>query len=115
MLASVNSTQQNDLLRSLTQPHIGYWIGLNDLVMADNFVWADGTSPTYENWEPYQETFWDANDWEDQHCVFLDEEGLWEDMTCWTGLYFFCQRLKPSKKYMQISKIRPIFNILLIF
>ncbi|KAJ7326092.1 C-type lectin domain 17, member A [Desmophyllum pertusum] len=74
------------------------WIGLTDKENEGEFVWTDGTSPTYVNWAEEQPN--DQNN--EQDCgeivngVFwpggLSQKGLWNDYQCGQNLTYICEK-----------------------
>ena len=60
------------------------WIGLNDIAAAGTWVWSDGTSTDYLNWDEPEPNGADAancvhiNPWE-----YTGPTGQWNDETCW--------------------------------
>jgi hypothetical protein len=68
------------------------WIGLNDLDKEDQFVWADGSLPSFEAWYGSEPNNWQNN--EDCTEMRKDFGYLWNDRNCNNELRFIC-RYKP--------------------
>ena len=68
------------------------WIGLNDLDKEDQFVWADGSLPSFEAWYGGEPNNWGNN--EDCTEMRKDFGYLWNDRNCNNQLRFIC-RYKP--------------------
>ena len=77
-LATVTSEEDNTLVHSTAPAGTSCWIGLNDIVSENTWVWADGSTNTYTRWgigEPNN-----AGGAED--CVHLHSDGYWNDLPC---------------------------------
>ena len=71
------------------------WIGLNDLDEEGNYVWQDGSSSGYTNWQPGKPI-----DNPDASCVALEgchsgetstcKTGGWANLGCIVELYYTC-------------------------
>ena len=51
-----------------------YWMGINDIVEEDKFVWADGTDAN----DDFAKSLWrwkQPNNWQDQDCGVIGYEG----------------------------------------
>ncbi|XP_062502146.1 low affinity immunoglobulin epsilon Fc receptor-like [Corticium candelabrum] len=53
------------------------WIGLHDQVVENTFVWSDGTSSTYINWDPATNEPNSSGE-----CVRIRFDGKWKDHRC---------------------------------
>lgn len=64
------------------------WIGLDDRKTDLEFMWIDGTKPTYLNWKSGPS----PEDWSD--CVWMQTGGTWEDKMCnnpGIRAWYFCE------------------------
>ena len=56
------------------------WIGFNDLDIEDTFVWTDGSSVIYTNWDDDPVA---PNDFGTQDCAVIEQdETKWNDLDC---------------------------------
>ncbi|XP_023560907.1 low affinity immunoglobulin epsilon Fc receptor isoform X2 [Octodon degus] len=76
-LVSIHSQEQQDFLTKLAKKE-GTWIGLRDLDIEGQFLWMDGSSVDYSNWQPGEPN--NADPGED--CVMLLRSGKWNDAFC---------------------------------
>ena len=85
-LATIASSEDNTLLSNLKTSGLWCWIGLNDLNTEQTFVWADGSSNSYRNWDPGQPDNAGSN----QDCTLMWTLGYWDDNSCSVtkGCYF---------------------------
>ncbi|XP_021354593.1 macrophage mannose receptor 1-like isoform X2 [Mizuhopecten yessoensis] len=81
-LASVASqADQNFLVSQLPANRTGgYWIGLNDQLIQNNFQWSDGSKVTFTAWAPREPNNF-AGHREDCVLLYLNG-GKWNDGTC---------------------------------
>ena len=74
-LVTVNDQAEQDFLCSAFCGIGNYWIGLNDYDTENTFVWADGSSSSYENWGPNE-----PNSGANYDGIYVeDSNGLWYD------------------------------------
>ncbi|CAC5375643.1 unnamed protein product [Mytilus coruscus] len=96
-LATVSSSDENELVKNLTDRLLPVWIGGSDVVSEDNWTWNEGTNAEKHNIQP---TFWGPNQPDnlgsDQHCLrytnFQHTTYAWDDMYCWSTYYFICEK-----------------------
>ena len=81
-LATITGPGDDQFLSGLMQDNTGYWIGLNDREVEGIFVWQDGSSLSYENWQSNQP---DGGD-----CVLKGKSILWRDQPCNLNRTFVC-------------------------
>lgn len=89
-LASPKSLQENDFLVALVASDEQVYIGLDDRATEDVFVWSDGQTLSWSNWE-----YGEPNDYSGQEdCVHLqpDKAGQWRDTSCQAQYDFVCQK-----------------------
>ena len=79
-LASVHSDQENNFI-FLTSEKAVTWIGGNDLAKEDSWIWSDGSSWSYSNWQKGQpdnargggqnclNIGFNAEKWDDEFCT----------------------------------------------
>lgn len=78
----------NQLAHTYNHTHDKVWIGLNDIVTEDKFVWEDGTSLNYSNWAsgegPNSGSIQHVFQHNTEDCVILDVgvRGKWHDYSC---------------------------------
>ena len=100
-LVTIDSKQVDSLLYNITSDYT-CWIGLNDRDNeAENngsaFVWVDGSTSTYRQWDTVHNNEPDGNTNADFDCVsFRYQDGAasgWDDRTCnaYVSCYF-CQK-----------------------
>ena len=94
-LASITSSSEHD---DIWDNGIWYdlygemWIGLNDIVHEDTFVWDDGTPYSYDNFANGQ-----PNDWRGQDCTLMAYNlGQWGDADCGNTYSAFVCDAYPS-------------------
>ena len=77
-VATINDASQNAFIanalqaNSITEAHIGY----SDAASEGNFVWQDGSSSTYENWQPGEPNNTDGG----EDYVTISAGGSWNDV-----------------------------------
>ncbi|KAK1149134.1 CD209 antigen-like protein E [Acipenser oxyrinchus oxyrinchus] len=84
-----NAKEQQDIISKKNLSWY-YWIGLSDRVKEGDFRWVDDTSinTTEQFWEDDQPDDWQSN----EDCIHLYYDGLWNDISCDTQLYFICEK-----------------------
>ncbi|XP_070539238.1 alpha-N-acetylgalactosamine-specific lectin-like [Ptychodera flava] len=89
-LAVVNDAEENLFLKRYTLNQFHFWIGLDDIDSEGNYVWADGSSLTYSNWNSAQPDNYGNN----EDCVHLisNADGKWNDLPCSNRISFICER-----------------------
>ena len=101
-LVKVDSGDENDFLtaQAISRGLDETWLGLNDRVSGGVFVWHDGTSPIYTNWNDGQPNNGDGGDQDcaELHtCVVSDScqnpgwVGAWNDDDCNAQDAFICE------------------------
>ncbi|NXT81496.1 MRC1 protein, partial [Zapornia atra] len=104
-LASIHNEQvQAFLTYHLKNASNDPWIGLNDIISEQNFVWSDGSAVSYTNWAPdspkfvepiFVLTFFPLLQQFD--CVSLkrghaDDTGKWNNEECYASRGYICQK-----------------------
>ncbi|KAM6281329.1 macrophage mannose receptor 1-like [Porphyrio hochstetteri] len=125
-LASIHNEQvQAFLTYHLKDASNDPWIGLNDIISEQNFVWSDGSAVSYTNWAPdspklLEPILFDTLRPEDGHnrlqfdCVSLkrghaDDTGKWNDEVCYASRGYICQKnsdpelFKPSATVLDFA------------
>ena len=65
------------------------WVGLSDMEMDGEFVWADGESLDLGEWSNWKSG---PNSYRKPGCVhMMDKAGAWKDMKCTKPMPFVCQ------------------------
>ncbi|KAI6646294.1 Mannose-binding protein C [Oopsacas minuta] len=80
-IASISSSEENDVLYSLTDVSTGYvdcWIGFNDIITENSFGWVDDSSVSYTNWGYGQPNEGSG----DEDCVQITPDSYWYDISC---------------------------------
>lgn len=91
-LLSVADNAEMDFIKRISNETVKYWIGLNDRLSENVFVWSDGTlynRSLYNNWidgEP-------NDDKSNEDCVELNNHA-WNDFICASNLSYICERPK---------------------
>ena len=62
-----------------------HWIGLNDQLKENIWVWSDGSTTTWLNWKNGQ-----PNDGEQGNCVYMKKGKLYDNL-CHEGWPFLCK------------------------
>lgn len=76
------------------------WIGLNDLSSEGNFVWADGSTTEYRNWQPNEPSNGNGSG-NPENCVAMGAwgtsgEAKWNDAECAAQEYAMCMLDAPA-------------------
>lgn len=88
-LVSIHSPEENEVVRTLAGGK-NVFIGLNDNKTEGVFVWSDGSTVTYENWQDNEPN--DGFNMSD--CVILDgssSRGKWNDTPCIMWYKYVCK------------------------
>lgn len=73
-MVSIASQYEEKLIRDVTDEN-QYWIGLNDHVKTDKFVWTDGEPVTYWNLPATKRGL-------GEHCVQITKNADWKTAPC---------------------------------
>ncbi|XP_052287085.1 macrophage mannose receptor 1-like isoform X2 [Dreissena polymorpha] len=77
-----NDDQQNKIYQIVRQYHGNdVWIGLNDKVTEEHFVWSSGHAVNYTHWYPGRKTSVPLIE-EDCVAMWMTHGGQWEDVRC---------------------------------
>ena len=79
-----------------------YWIGLNDRGLANSWVYSNGDSSGYTNWEVGQPL-----DFEPYNCARVTSYGPWQSGRCDLTSEYFCM---IKREHFKVSFFRLIFN-----
>ncbi|XP_041097930.1 CD209 antigen-like protein E isoform X2 [Polyodon spathula] len=88
-LLIINNAEEQQAIISKKHSSRYYWIGLSDRVKEGDFRWVDNTSISTT------EQFWRKNqpdDYNNEDCIHLSYDGLWNDISCDTQFYFICEK-----------------------
>ena len=80
---------------------VNTWIGLTDIAEEGFFVWVDGSSSTFRNWDRGQPDNYRAE--EDCATIWDRTVNKWNDAPC-SSLYYSLCKLSPSPLSIQQSK-----------
>ncbi|KAJ8017578.1 C-type mannose receptor 2 [Holothuria leucospilota] len=94
-LASIKDRYEQSVVTSvLAQEHGNpVWIGLNDLIVAGEYHWSDGTAVTYTNWDYLEPKENNGN------CVAATTgvmAGLWQVKSCNTRYDYLCESVREG-------------------
>jgi hypothetical protein len=96
-LVSIGSAEENAFVDTqlIGSSVIDVWIGYSDGGLEGSFVWVDGASTSYTNWDKNEPNdFFNAED-----CATLNpSNGRWSDIGCGTFHHFVCEIDEPLKK-----------------
>ncbi|XP_028635660.1 low affinity immunoglobulin epsilon Fc receptor isoform X2 [Grammomys surdaster] len=102
-LVSIHSQKEQDFL---TQ-HINKrdsWIGLQDLNVEGEFVWADGSPVGYSNWNPGEPN----NGGQGEDCGMMRGSGQWNDAFCRSYLdAWVCEQLATCELSAPVASVSP--------
>ncbi|TKS93151.1 Macrophage mannose receptor 1 [Collichthys lucidus] len=73
----ISGLNQLNQVKDLIPPKKNFWIGL----FSDTWMWSDGSSSSFRNWEP---------EVEDENCALLKSSGQWRFADCDETKPFFC-------------------------
>ncbi|XP_052286827.1 lymphocyte antigen 75-like isoform X2 [Dreissena polymorpha] len=77
-----NDEQQNTIYQVVRQYHDeNVWIGLNDKIREEHFVWSSGDPVNYTHWYPGRIASTHQSD-EDCVAIWIAHGGQWEDVLC---------------------------------
>ncbi|XP_055995966.1 macrophage mannose receptor 1-like isoform X2 [Ostrea edulis] len=81
ILATINSREeQNFIVTLIPKTGYGYWIGLNDQINQNTFLWSDGSPVVYTNWAAKEPNNYGRGT---EDCVLmLRTNGQWNDAVC---------------------------------
>lgn len=102
-LVSIHSAQENEFVRSLLGNR-DVFVGFSDSDVEATFVWVDGSSVKYTNWE--------AGEPDDDHgmgdCVIvIGTTGKWNDTPCIMWYEFMC---KFTDAQPSVGKVRDVMS-----
>ena len=90
-LVTINSADENSWVDSTADSLSTdkWWVGFNDIDSEGYFVWEDGSSTTYTNWELDEPNNLDGG----EDCVVLNRfvDQTWNDEKCSHSFYYICE------------------------
>ncbi|XP_072023387.1 low affinity immunoglobulin epsilon Fc receptor-like [Amphiura filiformis] len=93
-MTSILDTDELGFVRYLSPKDVNTWIGLDDLLEPDNFMWQDGSPVNFTNWHINQPN----NVPPAEECGEMYADGTWNDNKCLNHLLnFVCK--KPAPEY----------------
>ncbi|XP_077423828.1 snaclec 6-like [Vanacampus margaritifer] len=91
-LVSIHDALENAFVQKLAQAGDNddvFWLGLSDAVLDDTYIWTDGTTNDFENFD----TTNSEPDGTTGDCVTMDEDdGLWQTADCTDEEAYVCIR-----------------------
>lgn len=73
-LVTINNQAEQDWLVNKFGSTLAYWIGLNDFVSDNHYVWSSGEPVTFTNWARYYDN---NSDWYDSIVMNSEGAGKW--------------------------------------
>ena len=64
-----------------------FWAGASDLGSEGAFAWDNGEPWSYAAWAPNQ-----PDDYQQQDCLSVLGNGLWDDQQCWASHVYVCEQ-----------------------
>ncbi|KAK6998952.1 lectin BRA-3 [Biomphalaria glabrata] len=91
------------------------WIGLNDIVNEDNFVWDDGTRPGYAHWAEHEGPG-AGGDHDSHDCAVIDmsNAGQWRVLFCEKGTFLFVFPTDETHYFICQFPVRQVTNHVVI-
>ena len=86
-LVTIDDATENSTTASIAGSY-SFWIGFNDIASEGSFVWEDGSTVTYTNWNTGE-----PNDSNGEDCTHSNYSppGVWNDYPCSNGQPFICE------------------------
>jgi hypothetical protein len=82
-LVTFSSSTENTAVFEAYQKSIPYWIGLTDEASEGNFIWLDGTTPSFFPWSASSSAPDNTGpSGSPANCVMTQESGEWNDRKC---------------------------------
>ncbi len=92
-LATVDDATEQAFLEGAMTASSDHWIGLNDRTTEGTYVWSNGGTSTYRNWESGQ-----PNNSGNQDCVEIDDgNGRWNDDDCGDNNPYICEHTNAGR------------------
>nr|XP_006823723.1 PREDICTED: alpha-N-acetylgalactosamine-specific lectin-like [Saccoglossus kowalevskii] len=87
-LASIHSLPEEGFVNKIAQTTGNYWIGLNDVLEENSWVWTDGSAAVWKHWDCSQPNGGTAS-----NCVAgnYGSSDRWRDTTCEASLPYVCK------------------------
>ena len=82
----LNKQITNRIIQVVNSPR-SVWIGMDDILMEDYFMWNDGTFVVWEKWSKDEPN----NLFGDQDCVTMNSWGSWYDVGCSRSYGYVCE------------------------
>lgn len=84
-----NATEQQTIVDRAASLKMGdFWIGFNDELQEDKFVWSDGTPVDFTLWNGGEPNNWGGY----EHCTEVHAgAGSWNDLDCGAGRRYVCK------------------------
>lgn len=97
-LASIRSPQENEFVHNLTGGK-DVFIGLTDTEIEGTFVWSDGSTVVYTNWDDGEPN----NEYGIGDCVILVANGKWNDTPCSMWYEYVCKFTNAQTSQQQVD------------
>lgn len=95
-LVSINSQEEMELINGLIKDcpkH--HWIGFSDEVEEGTWVWDDGSSADFTNWNNNE-----PNNRGGENCVAIKANQRWNDIRCNQREAFICEYIQWGSEYL---------------
>jgi hypothetical protein len=92
-LVTVTSEAENDLILPLAGT-VDNWMGGNDIVLEERWVWLNGDLLGYNNWRSGEPNNSSSTDPNGEDCMIIEgaRSGSWDDRSCLRNYGFICER-----------------------
>ena len=93
-LVSIDNEKEMEFIKNISSKFRFFelWIGLNDRLKEDQFVWSDGT-PFNRFWSYNNWNYGEPNNSGNEDCVVLHKL-KWNDLSCFRTIFYICERPK---------------------
>jgi cysteine-rich repeat protein len=85
-LASATTSAENTILDQLENSNISFWIGLQDPIVENSFIWSTGEGFSFEDFPNSQ-----PDDSGNEDCVEYTNNDDWNDLNCNTSRFYVCE------------------------
>jgi hypothetical protein len=89
-LASIRSQEENDIVAGMCGAE-DCWIGFNDVLHETSWVWNDGWTGAYTNWQPGEPNGQSAEDTDGAYIASWTTGGKWDDTDVLQAKAYVCR------------------------